>query len=231
MTTLAQLGGPGTGAPAAAEASAAGPAEAGASGLGAATELAFGWIDAVADALPEGWGWWAGAAAVLGLWTLGAHNRVTGLKAAILSAWSQVDALLAARSAAVAALLEATAAPLADEAAAHQAVAQAQAQVQAAADVLRRAPVAADPAQELAKADAVLGAVLVRLVALAEQRPGLAADPAVAQPLQVLKDVPPRLGFAREAFNSAGVAYNAATQQFPTRLLGGLLRFQRAGRL
>ena len=174
---------------------------------------------------------WIAVLAVLGLWVLGAHNRVTALRGAIVSAWAQVDSALAARGQALAALLAAVAAPLASESAALDAVAGAQAQVQAAADAVRRRPVAQETVAELSKADAVLAAVLVRLLALVEQQTALLADDAVAQPLKALKDLPPRLAFARQVFNEAGSAYNAATQQFPTRLLGSLLRFAQAGRL
>ncbi len=180
--------------------------------------------------LPDGLGWLL-LLAVLALWLLGAHNRITALKSAVLSAWLQVDAALLARGQALAALLQAVAAPLASETAALEAVAGAQAQVQAAADLVRRSPAAADPVADLGKADAVLAAVLVRLLALVEQQPALLADPAVADTLKTLRALPGRLAFARQVFNEAGSAYNLATQQFPTRLLGSLLRFGRAGRL
>lgn len=180
--------------------------------------------------LPDGSGW-ALLLAVLVLWTLGAHNRITALKAAVLAAWQQVDAALQVRGRAVTALLGAVTGPLASEVAAMDAVAQAQAQVQAAAEALRRAPVAADAVADLGKADAVLAAVLVRLVALVEQQPALLGDPTVAETLKTLRESPARLAFARQMFNEAGAAYNAATTQFPTRLLGGVLRFGRAGRL
>ena len=39
------------------------------------------------------------------------------------------------------------------------------------------------------------------------------------------------LAFGRQMFNEAGAAYNAATQQFPTRLLASLFQFGQAGRL
>ena len=178
----------------------------------------------------DAWIWWTGLLAVLGLLVLGAYNRTTALKAAVLAGWATLDAPLKDRAQAVAALLQATAEPLAGEAAARDAVAQALAQTLAAADVVRRAPASADPVADLGKADAVLAAVLVRLVALVEQQPALLIDPAVAEPLQVLKAAPARLAFARQVFNDAGAAYNAATTQFPTRLLGSLLRFGRAGR-
>ena len=172
---------------------------------------------------------------LLVLWTLGAHNRITALKAAVLAAWLQVDAVLQERGQAVAALLLAAAEPLASEAAALDAVASAQAQVQASAELVRRAPAAADPiadpVADLGKADAVLVAVMVRLLALVEQQPALLAIPAVALPMKTLRTAPTRLAFARQVFNEAGSAYNAATQQFPTRLLASLLRFGRVGRL
>lgn len=174
---------------------------------------------------------WLVALLVLGLWMLGAHNRVTALKAAVLAAWTQVDAALQIRAQALGALLAKVAEPLASEAAAVDAVAGALAQVQAASEAVRRAPLARDAVADLGKADAVLAAVLVRLVALVEQQPALLGDEAVAAALQALREAPPRLAFARQLFNEAGSAYNAATSQFPTRLLASLLRFGQAGRL
>ena len=44
---------------------------------------------------------------------------------------------------------------------------------------MRRAPLQAEAVAELSKADAVLAAVLLRLLALVEQQPALLADPAV----------------------------------------------------
>ena len=181
--------------------------------------------------MSRGWIGWLFVLAVLGLWMLGAHNRITALRSAILAAWTQVDAVLQARAQALASLLTAAAAPLASESAALEAVSNAQAQVLVAADALRRTPGSHEAVADLGKADAVLAAVLVRLVALVEQQPALQADPQVTEPLRTLRELPPRLTFARQMFNEAGAAYNAATTQFPTRLLGSLMRFGQAGRL
>ena len=174
---------------------------------------------------------WIAALGVLALWTLGAHNRITALRAAVLAAWAQVDNILTARAQALASLLAAVAQPLASESAALDAVASAQTQVLTAADALRRRPVAQDTVADLSKADAVLAAVLVRLLALLDQHPALLAGEAVKTPLKALKDLLPRLLFARQMFNEAGAAYNHATRQFPTRLLASLLRFGQAGKL
>lgn len=174
--------------------------------------------------------YWLGLMAVLGLWMLGAYNRITALRAAILVAWAQVELALGSRAQALAALLAAVAEPLASETAAVEAVAAAQAQVAAATEALRRRPVAQGSVADLSKADAVLAAVMVRLVALVEQQAVLNSNAAVMAPLAVLRDLPPRLVFARQIFNDAGTAYNVAVQQFPTRWLGSLFGFDHAGR-
>jgi len=178
----------------------------------------------------DAWWVWLVLLAVLGLWTLGAHNRVMSLKAALVACWAQVDAALQARAQLLGSLLPRLAEPLAGETAAIDAVVQAQAQVQAAAAALSRSPLAVDTAAELGKADAVLVAVLVRVLALVDRQPALLADAEVAAALSSLQALPPRLQFARQLFNEAGEAYNLATTQFPTRLLVSLLRFGRAGR-
>jgi LemA protein len=174
---------------------------------------------------------WLGLLAVLALWMLGVYNRVTGLRAAVLAAWAQVDQALVLRGQSLAGLLAAVAPALVSEVAALDAVALAQAQVLAATELLRRRPIVQDNVADLGKADAVLSAVLVRLLALVDQQAALKADPAVQAPLMQLQALPARLVFARQMFNDAGSAYNFATQQFPTRLLGSLLRFSQAGRL
>lgn len=174
---------------------------------------------------------WLGLPLVLGLWMLGAHNRVTALRGAVISAWTPVERALTLRGQALTDLLAAVAAPLASESAALDAVAQAQAQVRVATDALRRKPVTPDAVADLSKADAVLAAVLVRLLSLVEQQSALQADPAVRMPMIALRELPPQLAFARQRFNEAGNAYNAAIGQFPTRLLGSVFQFGRAGKL
>ncbi len=171
---------------------------------------------------------WVALLAVLGLWMLGAHNRIMALKAAVLAAWPPVDAALQQRGQLLAALLPGLPEALAGDAAA---VAAAQAQVQAAADPVRRSPLVPDAVAALSQADARLAAALERLHAQIEQQPALVADLAPASTLQELAELPLRLSIAREQFNTAGLAYNAAIGQFPTRLLASALRFGRAGRL
>lgn len=169
--------------------------------------------------------------AVLGFWMLGAHNRITALRAAVLQAWGPVDAALTQRAQTLTALLAAVADALAGEQAALDAVAAAQAQVNELLAQVRRRPVQRDALAELSKADAVLAATLPRLLALIEHQPELPRQDAVRQALAALADLKGRLAFARQAFNEAGAGYNAAVAQFPTRLLAPVFNFGQAGRL
>ncbi|MBI3368331.1 MAG: LemA family protein [Burkholderiales bacterium] len=169
--------------------------------------------------------------AVLGFWMLGAHNRVVALRGVVVAAWAQLDGVLQARDQALAALLAAIDAPLAGERPALDLTRAAQAQVALAATTVRRRPAMREPVAALASAEGAFAGALVRLVALVEQRAGLRAEPAVANALQSLQRLAPRWQFARQAFNEAGEAYNAAITQFPTRLLVPVFRFDAAGRL
>lgn len=188
----------------------------------------------MADAGSGGWGqlgWLVLLAVVLGLWMLGAFNRLTALRAAIVAAWAPLEAALQARARAIGVLLAHAAGPLAAEHAALDAVAAAQSQLTLAIDGLRRRPVAQAGAAELAKADAVLVAVSQRLLALLGQDPALRAEPEVAAALKALQDGQPRLEFGRQTYNDAVRRYNEGLAQFPTRLLGPVFRFEPGGEL
>jgi LemA protein len=174
--------------------------------------------------------WWAWVLlALLFFWMLGAHNRVVALRTAIVQAWAQVDTALQARLQALADLRTEVEPRLQAERAALDAVAAAQAQLQQAADALRARPTDPAGADTLARAEAALAPALVRLTSLIEQHAQWRDESAVAGPLATLRDLVPRWQFARQMYNDAVSAYNAAIRQFPTRLLTRLFRFTPAG--
>ncbi|MCU0930027.1 MAG: LemA family protein [Burkholderiaceae bacterium] len=169
-------------------------------------------------------------AAVLVLWALGAHNRLVRLRNAIRAAWEQIDESLRRRHEALPALLAALREPLAAEHPTLDAVADALAQQRVATDALRATPVGAETAAFL-RADGVLASSIARLLALLDQQPALRERDDVAAWLRELHDSDLRLAFARQAFNDAVDAYNAALAQFPTRLLRPLFGFVAGRRL
>jgi LemA protein len=164
-------------------------------------------------------------------WMLGAHNRLVALRNGIIAAWAQVDEPLQRRAAALAPLVAALREQLPDESGALDAVWAAQSQLQSAADALRARPALAPRATALAAAEATLSAALSRLLALLEQRSGLAGADDLAPHAAALRDATQRLAFARQLFNDAVRGYNEAAHQFPTRLLASLFGFDAAGTL
>jgi LemA protein len=158
------------------------------------------------------------AAALLVFWVLGAHNRLVALQRLVHVRPGSEDA--------VALRLH-----LADEEGALDAVLTAQQQLQPAADALRARPAAAPRAAALVSAEAALAPALSRLLALLEQRSDLAGTDDLEAHVVALRDAAQRLNFARQLFNDAVRSYNAAAQQFPTRLLSRLFGFGAAGTL
>lgn len=173
-----------------------------------------------------------GLLVILVLWMLGAHNRVTGLKRQVLTAWQGVEQAFGQRAEALQSLLRTVSPVLSGgEQAAIEAVESALAQVVEQSAQVKRKPLDRDAVAELSKADAVLGATLPRLLALVEYHPELAHEATVREALARLGELKLQLAYARRAFNEAGTAYNAAIHQLPTRLLAPVLRFGEAGQL
>lgn len=170
-------------------------------------------------------------AALLFFWMVGAYNRLVRLRSAIGAAWSQFEAQLQRRAAALPTLLAPLEQTMTAERSAIESVRTAQSAVVQAAEAVRPSPVRADPTAALLVGLAQLDSALARLLSLLEQYPDLRAQPEVAATMTELHDVDLRLAFARQLFNAATEAYNAALDQFPTRLLIGFFRFQPAGRL
>lgn len=170
-------------------------------------------------------------AALLVLWALGAYNRLTRLRGVILAAWGQIDEQLKRRRDMLPALVETLRAPLQAEAPALDAVLEAQTQLQAAADTVRARPLAAERLEALLRAHNRHASALARLLALLDQHPELRQRPDIGDWLRELHDADRRQTIARHNFNDAVQAYNAALQQFPTRLLKPVFGFRRASRL
>lgn len=170
--------------------------------------------------------------AILVFWMIGAYNRLVALRTAIGAAWAQFEEPLERQRAVIDALLQALAPQLAEDAPALDALRGAMLQVQASAEAVRARPIAAHRMAAFVTAEQVLGAALARVLALLEHHPALRDEtPAVTQGLQALRDLEPRLTFARQLFNEAAQAYNDAARQWPTRLLTHLFGFGTAGRL
>jgi LemA protein len=168
---------------------------------------------------------------VLAFWTLGAYNRLMGLRNRIHRAWLKVDEALQQRTQAAQPLLAALQEPLASEAGALLATQAALADAAQAATVMGTRPVLAPHAQAWVAAEANLAAAAARLFALLDQHPQAREVPTVPACAAQWQDADQRLSFARQVFNEAASGYNAACAAFPTRVLVRLFQFSQAGLL
>lgn len=170
-------------------------------------------------------------AAVLVFWTVGAYNRLVGLRSAILAAWARVDETLRSRGATVAPLVAALREPLVAEQGALDTLLGAHGRAEGAAASLRARPTAAASAAVWAMAETQLASAASRVLALMEQDFELRADTAIVPLVSIWRESEAQLGFARQLFDGAVQEYNEALAQFPTRLLARLFGFKPAGRL
>jgi LemA protein len=171
------------------------------------------------------------AGAVIVFWMVGGYNRLVALRNAIGSAWAQADEQLRRRRDALPLLVAALREPLAAEQSTLDAVLAALSQSQAAADALRAKPVLASAAASFVLAESVLASALTRLLALLDQHPEVRQRDDIGGWLRELHDADLRYAFARQLFNDAVAAYNAAARQQPTRLLARIYGFGAAGPL
>lgn len=201
-----------------------------------AASAAFGWgLDQLLGAVGStGRSQWIvlAAAALFVFWSVGAHNRLVVLRNAVADAWSQVSEALRRRHEAADALLAAAREALASEQGALDAMAQAVAQNRAAAEALGARPLHPGRAAAWLAAEAGFGAAAARLTALVEAAASASPEPLpLAEPLAAFREAGRRLPFARQLYNDAAAAHDAALAQFPTSLLTRLFDFAPAGRL
>jgi LemA protein len=163
--------------------------------------------------------------AVLLFWTVGAYNRLVGLRGALVQGFSTVDAQFRHRHELLLRLADTLELQLGDQVPVLQAFRAACAQAEAACSRARQRPSAAGLVTSLRLAEDILSEARKRLPADAGTDAELAALQAE------LNAGDSTFAFARRQFNDGVDAYNRAVRQFPTWLIAGLFRFRSAGTL
>jgi LemA protein len=79
--------------------------------------------------------------------------------------------------------------------------------------------------QQLAGADTALSGALSRLFAVAEAYPDLKANQNMMQLSEELTSTENKVAFARQAFNDAVMSYNNAREVFPNSIVAGMFTF------
>lgn len=177
---------------------------------------------------------WLIGVAVLVFWSVGAYNRLVGLRNVMRAAFGQLEAQLHRRHELIPELAEAARqrpeAEALDPAMLEAAVA-ARHQAHAALTLARSHPGATGPTVSLAMAEQVLTDVCRRLQQVIDAQAALRSNAEVQTVRDELLGAEGRLGFARQMYNDAVSDYNQAVRQFPTRVLSSLFGFPEAAPL
>ena len=95
----------------------------------------------------------------------------------------------------------------------------------AAASAVATNPADANAMKGLLSAEAGLGGALSRLMVVSEQYPDLKANQNMMQLTEELTSTENKVGFARQAYNDAVMAYNTAREIFPNVVFAGMFGF------
>jgi LemA protein len=156
-----------------------------------------------------------GVVVALLLFAVFLFNRLVRLRNEVNTGWSNIDVQLKRRNDLIPNLVEAVKGYAAHESGVFEEVTNARAAVSR----------AASPG-EAGAANTVLGQALGRLFAVAEAYPDLKASENFRQLQGELTDTEDKIAAARRYYNATVLAFNTATQTFPSLLLAGPFGFR-----
>jgi LemA protein len=142
-------------------------------------------------------------------------NRLVRLRNEVDTGWANIDVQLKRRNDLIPNLIETVKGYAAHERGVFDAVTKA-----------RAAMAQASTPGEAGVADSLLGQALGRLFAVAEAYPDLKASQNFLQLQSDLTDTEDKIAAARRYYNATVLAYNTATQTFPSLLLAGAAGFR-----
>ncbi len=162
-----------------------------------------------------------GIAVVVALAWAALYNGLVTRRNAFGNAFSQIDVQLKRRYDLIPNLVETAKAYLAHERGTLEAVVAARNAAAGAAARAASRPGDPQAMAGLSSAEGVLAGSLSRLLAVAEAYPDLKANQTMASLMEELSSTENRIGFARQAYNDAVMAYNNARETFPGLLVAG----------
>jgi LemA protein len=165
---------------------------------------------------------------LLGLWAIGAYNRLITLRNRFKNAYAQIDVQLKRRYDLIPNLVETAKGYLQHERGTLEAVIAARNSASAASTQAAANPGDPGAMKTLMGAEAALTGTLGRLFALAEAYPDLKANTTMNQLMEELTSTENKVSFARQAYNDAVMGYNTQREVFPTNLIANTFSFAEA---
>jgi LemA protein len=156
------------------------------------------------------------------------YNRLVALRNRFKNAYAQIDVQLKRRYDLIPNLVEAAKGYLAHERQTLEAVIAARGAAVTAAQRAAQAPGDPAAMTGLAQAEGALGGALGRLLAVFENYPDLKANQNILQVQEELTSTENKVAFARQGYNDAVMSYNTKRETFPDNVVAGLFGFKEA---
>ena len=168
---------------------------------------------------------------VLAFWAVGIYNALVTARNAFRNAFAQIDVQLQRRFDLIPNLVETAKGYLSHERETLEAVIAARGAAMAGLSAAKASPGDPAAMAELASTQGMLNGALGRLLAVAEAYPDLKANQNMMQLTEELTSTENKVAFARQAFNDSVMAYNNRREVFPSSIVAGMFNFAPAALL
>ena len=169
-----------------------------------------------------------GILAALVFWAVVIYNGLVQFRNRFKNSYAQIDVQLKRRYDLIPNLVEAAKGYIAHERQTLEAVIAARGAAVNAAGKAAAAPGDPAAMQGLAQAEGVLGGAMGRLLAVFEAYPDLKANQNVMQVQEELASTENKIAFARQAYNDSVMEYNTKRESFPDAIFAGMFAFKEA---
>lgn len=164
-------------------------------------------------------------------WGVGIYNGLVTARNAFRNAFAQIDVQLQRRFDLIPNLVETAKGYLRHERETLEAVIAARGAAVSGLAAAKASPGDPAAMAELAQSQGVLNGALGRLMMVAEAYPDLKANQNMMQLTEELTSTENRVAFARQAFNDSVMAYNNRREVFPSSIVAGMFNFDAAALL
>jgi LemA protein len=167
----------------------------------------------------------------LAFWAVGIYNGLVTARNAFRNAFAQIDVQLQRRFDLIPNLVETAKGYIKHERETLEAVIAARSAAMSGLAAAKASPGDPAAMAELASSQGVLNGALGRLMAVAEAYPDLKANQNMMQLSEELTSTENKVAFARQAFNDSVMGYNNRREVFPSSVVAGMFQFAPAALL